>query len=718
MPATLPAAAPSARRRSLRRQWHTAFAVMLLFSLGSGLVGVLALRSVARSSRAAAIEIKLESSLVSRLRDVFAIEERSAHRLLDEGAPVSATFQASDEATRLVLEEMDTHFDDPAERSGAGEIRQAWTRIFDRYRAWAAAPAAIPQDRGAVIALHGVVGAEVVAAEASINRLSDVSLKESEEESVAAGGAQERHGLILGGLVAGSLAITLNYRRRLRRDILLPIDRLRNAAVRVGGGQLDERVPVARYDEIGDLGEAFNAMGQALGDGQRQLQRQAFYDPLTNLANRALLRDRADHALARQTRGTGVVGLILLDLDDFKAINDTLGHLAGDALLQNVAERLRHCTRSSDTLARLGGDEFAVLLQDLGDRDGALMAAERILGALGSRFTFEGQAFPVSASLGIAFAEAGTVSVDDLIRDADVAMYITKNGGKSGYTVFEPGMHMAVRHRLQLKSDLANALGTDQLLLHYQPIFDVPSGTAIGIEALARWNHPEHGAIPPAEFIPLAEETGLIVPFGRWVLETACRQVRRWKEAGEVPESLHLSVNVSARQLEHQIFVETVAEVLDQTGFDPRYLVLEITETTLMSNLDATIDTLRLLRLLGLRLAIDDFGTGYSSLSSLQDLPVDILKIDRAFVAGLQGGGERAKFARAIVSLGRTLQLDTVAEGVETDAQADALAELDCTMAQGFLYARPLPDAGIPGLFHLTPSAHGGSGGRRPVAEA
>jgi diguanylate cyclase (GGDEF)-like protein/PAS domain S-box-containing protein len=439
---------------------------------------------------------------------------------------------------------------------------------------------------------------------------------------------------------------------------------------------------------------------------KERLHHQAFHDPLTNLANRALLQDRLEHALARQARSGGLLGVILLDLDDFKAINDSLGHRAGDELLVGVADRLRQCTREADTLARLGGDEFAILLEDLHDTGEAVQVAERVLEALSTRFNFEGQSFPVSASLGLALAGADTATLDDVIRDADVAMYLTKNTAKGGCTVFEAGMHLAVKQRLKLKAELARAMGSDELAVHYQPIVDLESGDIVGVEALTRWHHPELGMVPPAEFIPVAEETGLIVPLGLWVLETACREVQEWQHTGAAASSLRISVNVSGRQLEDQHFVENVGRILARLAFDPSRLVLEITESVFVAKAEESIDKLHQLKRLGVQLAIDDFGTGYSSLSSLQQLPVDILKIDKSFIDRLEGNDDQGTVARAVLRLGRTLQLETVAEGVESGAQASELRKLECGLAQGYYFARPADAATVRALLeHRTVTA-------------
>ena len=689
------------RYASLRRRWNAAFAAILVVALGVGLAGAQSLRQLAQGTRRTADEQRWELTLIARLRQALTAEEVAAHSLVDRGAPGATDFGAADSSAGRVFDDLERTFDDRDEQAVAAAVRRTWDGIFVPYRGYAADPATLPSGaHDAVIPLHDALGKAMATLDQQVDELERTSLTELDRESNRATQAERRHARLLYTLVGASLLLIVYFGRRLRRGVIRPIQQLRDAAVRLGAGHFDERVEPVAHDEIGDLAEAFNSMATALDAGRRELHHRAFHDPLTGLGNRALLQTRADHALERLARRGGIVGLILLDLDDFKSINDTLGHRAGDALLESVAERLGRCTRTADTLVRLGGDEFAVLLEDLADRYEAVTVAERIIADLDSRFTFEGRAFPVSASLGLSFVDAGCTSVEDLVRDADVAMYITKNRGKGGYTVFEPAMHLVVRHRLQLKADLAVALGTDQLTLHYQPIVTLPSGTVVGVEALARWEHPTFGAIPPAEFIPLAEESGLIEPLGQWVLETACGQLRHWQLAGDVPPSLRLSVNVAARQLAQPGFVEQVAGTIDHFGLDPQRLVLEITETTLTANLDEALATLRRLKRLGVGLAIDDFGTGYSSLSALHELPFDILKIDKAFVDGLDGDSERAIFARAIVGLGCSLHLVTVAEGVETGGQADELARLDCALAQGFFFARPMPHDEIPALFH------------------
>jgi len=423
---------------------------------------------------------------------------------------------------------------------------------------------------------------------------------------------------------------------------------------------------------------------------EEQLTHQAFHDPLTRLANRALLSNRVEHARARSLRDGKPCAVLLLDLDDFKAINDSLGHTAGDQVLIEVARRIETCIRAGDTAARLGGDEFAVLLEDTADGTGAAEVAARIAVALRPPIKLDQREAFLTASMGLAVS-APDEGEGELLGNADVALYLAKGKGKGLCEVFEPGMRMAVVRRIALESDLRRALERRELVLHYQPIVDLPSGRPVGAEALLRWQHPERGLIPPLEFIPLAEENGLIVPIGYWVLEEACRSAARWpRSAGP----LHVSVNLSARQLQEQDLVDRVRDALRAARLDPSRLVLEITETLIMLETRTIMPRLRALKTLGLRLAIDDFGTGYSSLSYLQNLPVDILKIDQSFIRGRTPSGTRglSPLARGIVDLGKAMRLVMVGEGIERGEEADALRTSGCELGQGFHFSRPVAE--------------------------
>ena len=421
---------------------------------------------------------------------------------------------------------------------------------------------------------------------------------------------------------------------------------------------------------------------------ERQLSHQAFHDALTGLANRALLAERLRHALARCQRSGGFVAVLVLDLDGFKAVNDGLGHAVGDELLVAVAERLVAGLRPGDTAARLGGDEFVVLVEDLNALAEAGRVAERVLESLLVPFEAGGRRLDVQASIGVA-TNATAQDPDDLVRNADVAMYRAKARGKACYEVFAPHMHLAAVARLELEAGLRLAVERDELVLHFQPIVDLRTGEVRSAEALVRWQHPERGLVPPVAFVPAAEETGLVLPIGRWALERACLQARRWQDRfGERAPSV--SVNFSARQLHHPDVVCDVSRALRRAGLEPGRLVLEMTESVLIDDVDDGLAKLGSLKELGVLLAIDDFGTGYSSLAYLQRFPVDVLKIDRSFVDGIEGDGKRSALVRAVIDLAETFGLKTVAEGVETTAQWRRLRAMGCELGQGYRFARPL----------------------------
>jgi diguanylate cyclase (GGDEF)-like protein len=421
---------------------------------------------------------------------------------------------------------------------------------------------------------------------------------------------------------------------------------------------------------------------------EEQLAHQAFHDPVTKLANRALFSDRVEHALMRTQRGVHEIAVMFIDLDDFKTVNDSLGHAAGDEVLQEVGRRLKIAVRPGDTVARFGGDEFAVLLDGVSGSSDAADAAARILRALDLPIEIEGKNVFPRASVGICLVgeDLEAPEASELLRNADVAMYMAKRDSKGSYRVFEPTMHERVVERLELRSDLQHALTMDQLELHYQPVVRLVDREILGVEALVRWNHPTRGTIPPIQFIPVAEETGLIIPMGRWILETACREGARLRETFPRTEGLTMSVNLSVRQLQSETLVADVRQALEVTGLPAAALVLEITESLMLTDTDFAMMQLHELKALGIRLAMDDFGTGYSSLSYLSRFPVDILKMDRSFV----GAEDNSTLTSAIIALGTSLSLEVVAEGIELPEQASSLEELGCELGQGFLFARPM----------------------------
>ncbi len=422
---------------------------------------------------------------------------------------------------------------------------------------------------------------------------------------------------------------------------------------------------------------------------EQRLHAMANYDKLTQLPNRELLLDRLTQAIAQAARQQTLVALLLLDLDRFKMVNDTLGHAFGDKVLQDVARRITALIGESDTLARIGGDEFVVLLNDIeGARDAAKIA-NRIIDMLSKPIVIDGHEVFVSTSIGISLFPNDGVDKNDLITNADVAMYRAKEEGRNHIQFYTYGMNAATVERLTLENDLRRAIDREELILHYQPQMDLKTGEITGVEALVRWQHPELGLVPPARFIPIAEETGLIVPIGQWVLNTACAQTKAWVDAGYPP--VVVSVNLSSRQFHQEDMVETVTAALSGSGLNPKQLVVEITESSLMKNPDDAVVTLCLLHNMGVGMSIDDFGTGYSSLGHLKRFPLQTLKIDRSFLSDVTENPEDAAIVRAILAMAHSLKIKVVAEGVETEKQLNFLVDAGCDEIQGFHISKPLP---------------------------
>jgi diguanylate cyclase (GGDEF)-like protein/PAS domain S-box-containing protein len=549
------------------------------------------------------------------------------------------------------------------------------------------------------VAYRHVPGSEVAATIGFEQTQTLDALRRAEDESWATVGSYRdaageagrtaRRDLLIVALVASVVAaaivllLTRFFSKRLRR--------LRAGITRIALGELTNPIGLQGDDELANLGAAIDSMARDLHEAQGTLQHMALHDPLTELPNRTLLLDRLERSVQRLTRSHRVGALLLIDLDEFKTVNDTMGHPVGDAVLTTIALRLCAELRDIDTAARIGGDEFAVVLEDLATDDDATDIAERIRVALAAPFDIDGSELRPSASIGIATARDGSESAAELLRNADLAMYAAKQAGRNRCVVYVPAMHADAIERLALERALRSAVHRGELVLHYQPTVDLNDGHVTGVEALIRWQHPELGLVPPARFIPLAEETGLIVPIGQWVLHEACSQMSTWKQRD--PERfgpMRVNVNLSARQLERAGVVTAVRNALEQSGLDPQCLVLELTESILASS-EELVGRLRELRALGVRLAVDDFGTGYSSLAYLRQFPLDILKIDRAFVSGITTRPTDAALASTIIELGRALDLTTVAEGIEDPTQFELLRSLGCTMGQGFWMAKPLP---------------------------
>ncbi|MEO0946618.1 MAG: EAL domain-containing protein, partial [Cyanobacteria bacterium J06641_5] len=428
---------------------------------------------------------------------------------------------------------------------------------------------------------------------------------------------------------------------------------------------------------------------------ESQLRHAAFHDTLTGLPNRSFFAKRLQAAFSKaRTGGDEQFAVLFLDLDRFKVINDSLGHHCGDELLQGVARRLQRCLRDRDNIARLGGDEFAILLENIDDSSIARVVAERIQKALAKPFNLNSREVFASTSIGIVTNIAGYTCIDDILRDADTAMYQAKTNGKARYAFFDLNMHSQMVTRLHLENDLRGAIEREEFVVHYQPIIELRSRQIVGLEALVRWQHPERGLLSPHEFVPVAEETETIIPIGWWVLRQACQQLQQWQQQFPHCDELTVSVNLSGKQVLQLDSAESaawIAELLSTAQLDPKCLQLEITESTIITNNDIAATAFKHLAAMGLKLAMDDFGTGYSSLSYLHQLQVQTLKVDRSFVNGIDRDSDKLELVRAIVSLANALELDVVAEGIETIAQQQILSELGCTHGQGFLWAKPAP---------------------------
>jgi diguanylate cyclase (GGDEF)-like protein len=453
-----------------------------------------------------------------------------------------------------------------------------------------------------------------------------------------------------------------------------------------------ERITVDSNDQIGDAGRAFNSLLGAV-EGRKELENrlryQAFHDTLTELPNRALFMDRLAEAAAEYQRTGTPSAVLFLDVDNLKAANDSLGHEGGDALIKSLAGRLLGVVRENDTVARLSGDEFAILLTGAGSAHQAERVAHRILDSLRTPTPIGEHLVRTGFSIGLATSETCAAIGIGMLRAADLAMYEAKTGGKGRLEVFQPSHHTAHLKRDAVRAELSGALDAEQMELHYQPIVDVSTRQIVGFEALLRWRHPEFGLVSPLDFIPLAEETGLIVPIGRWVLQEATRQAAAWQNRSPLGR-LRMSVNVSVRQFQHPDLVGDVADALQQSGLEPSLLTVEITESLFAQDTEETTRKIGLLKDMGVRIALDDFGTGYSSLSYLRRFPIDALKIDKSFIDGVATSTEGHAVVAAITQLGQTLRLEVVAEGLETGEQVEILRDLNCPLGQGYHFSRPL----------------------------
>jgi diguanylate cyclase (GGDEF)-like protein len=509
-------------------------------------------------------------------------------------------------------------------------------------------------------------------------------------ELKAAYDAAKERTLLTFGLLAGLMALFgIVVSLMFRNAVLRPLQGLERAIGRVNAGDEKQRANVLADDEIGMVCRAFNGLLDQQAEHRRQLQYLAYHDVLTGLPNQLLVKDRLHQAIAFADRSGSRVALLLLDLDNFKTINDSLGHPVGDALLRAVADRLAGSIRDTDTLARQGGDEFLVILAGMPGSDDIAALAEKLLERLAVPFHIEGHELSTSASMGLAIHPDDSRDFDSLLKKADTALYEAKAAGRNTYRFFTERMNVEASEYLQLRGGLRRALENQEFVLHYQPQVDLATGAVVGAEALLRWQHPDQGSVPPARFIPVAEESGLIVAIGEWVLREACRQLAEWRTAG-LPE-LSVAVNLSGVQFKRGNVERSVLAALQEFELPPRLLELELTESILISDTESVLTTVRRLKDIGVKLSIDDFGTGYSSLSYLKRFNVDKLKIDQSFVRDFTNDPDDAAIVRAIIQMARSLNLRTIAEGVETAHVRDQLSAFRCDEAQGYYFARPLP---------------------------
>jgi diguanylate cyclase (GGDEF)-like protein len=475
----------------------------------------------------------------------------------------------------------------------------------------------------------------------------------------------------------------------LRIDVGTSIDDIARILIDAGVQRMTSGFIVTSQGEYLGLANAHDLLQQITQRKQAELYHLAHYDTLTNIPNRMLFTDRLQQACREAQRSGAPIGLMFVDLDRFKQVNDSMGHYFGDSLLRAVAERLLHCVRGCDTVARLGGDEFAILLDGLEQPDAARQLGERVLEAMQAPFVIHERELFITASIGLALYPFDDDNCENLLAKADAAMYAAKASGRNAFRPYAPGLSICSAERLSLETELRYALENDELVLHYQPQICLASGRVVGVEALVRWQHPERGLLAPIHFIGIAEESGLIINIGYWVLSEACRQQRRWLAQGVPP--LRMSVNISAVQFQQPDFSVRVQQVLLETGIDPAQVELELTESIVMHHAATVLGTLNALKALGLRLAIDDFGTGFSSLSYLRRFPVDRLKIDQSFIRDIEKLPVNESIVRAIAALAKSLSLEIVAEGTETETELNLVKAVGCHEAQGYFYSKPLP---------------------------
>ena len=680
--------------RSLRSRWRRAFALLAAVVMLSGAASIVSIQTVVDSFRGSAVAIEQETTSSTDLRNEIVAA------IITFASPSSAT-QQTQEAAAVAAIKADYAADLPKMKSAGARTLLATSLVKWNALLATGGTAAHPTDqatRGNAVTTQAPAVLSLLDQAGSANRAAirgDLArASRLEIESLAV--------LIVLEFLAIALALRLAH--QLSNEVLRPVGVLRDSANRLARGEVDHRVVVGRLDELGELATSFNAMADAIAGSQRTLTEEANTDSLSGLANRAALYTKLQATLAEPEGYRGPQALLFIDLDDFKDVNDTLGHAAGDELLRMVAGRLRAVVRSTDLVARLGGDEFALLLGDLDDPIDAMRLAQRVVLTLAQTVHIDAHEVHVGASVGLALRHAD-LTIEGWVREADVAMYAAKARGKNRVEQYDARLDDAAVARQLLKDEVAIAAARDELVLEYQPVVELDTGELVGLEALVRWQHPTRGLLPPSSFIDLAEESGAIRSIGAWVLDKAAHQLRGWQRRYGRPE-LWMSVNVSVCELETPDYATTFRSILQAADIDPASLVVEVTESVLADPNGGATEALTALRGAGVRIALDDFGTGYSSVGYLRQLPVDFLKIDRSFVAGASAES-RDPLLEAIVGMGQHLGLEIIPEGIEQPAELAELRALGCHLGQGFLMSRPVaPQAIEPLLAAPIPFPH------------
>jgi diguanylate cyclase (GGDEF)-like protein len=675
---------------------------VLLALLAGAAVTLVGVRFVTDQMQHAAAQHRVESEAVAELRIGLEVHEQAGLQLLSAGPVDPAAFlqqqkdvSAQFDAAAGILPEA------YGMRATVREARTAWQEGLSAHDLWGSQVAGLHGNRVAEAPSFAASSAKARALLANVRRASLDAL----DDGVAHGAElQQMVSTVRTALFALAAGGVFFFRRRMTKYLMRPVEGLHRGVVKLQSGDYSHRINVVRNDELGQLAEAFNSMAATVHDNHLELTFRATHDPLTGLANRAVLSERLTAVFGPQATdpevtdaevtGTGDwdgwESLLIIDVDDFKDVNDSLGHEGGDALLIQLSQRLRGCMRGHDLVARLGGDEFAIVVMDEGGTATGDVA-RRIQDALLEPFCIDDVRLKVTVSMGAAQRSAGTADPAELMRQADFAMYMAKHGGKGRYQLFDARGYDEMTYRAALRADLATAVQAGQLRLDYQPVVNLATGEIAGVEALVRWEHPTLGRLGPAEFIPLAEETGEIGPIGCWVLDTASRHVAGWRRSPGTAGDFWVSVNLSTLQLSSDRNLAALERILAHPASQADKVILEVTESALATSADGGVAALTRLKSFGVRIAIDDFGTGFSSLSTLAALPADILKIDRAFLTALPGDAPAAAMLEGILEVARKLDLAVIAEGIEDTGQLDLLRSLGCDMGQGFLLASPSP---------------------------